>query len=230
MVESHSGGGAAGSDSDCPDKYVPDETWDIDVDTSRLVHFGTTEHGYRFWSHRHLGEKYHVPVHRLMAVAKWGFDVVKGNIVHHKNGVEWDNRPENLEVKSQSEHIREHFRNGQYGPSKPTAEDVAEMRRDYNGEKAIKEVAEDYPVSYNVVVEAIRGKTWGWVDEPPVSDVYVDTSRKSTKLTEQEVKEIRERYEPYKTSQNDLAEEYNVSSSAIQKIVEGKTWTDVGSK
>ena len=45
-----------------------------------------------------------VYVHRLLAVAEYGVDKVAGNHVHHKNGVQWDNRIENLEVLSSTEH------------------------------------------------------------------------------------------------------------------------------
>ena len=47
-------------------------------------------------------------LHRLVAVAKYGFDEVAGNVVHHKNGIPWDNRPKNLEVMSNSEHASLH--------------------------------------------------------------------------------------------------------------------------
>ena len=49
---------------------------------------------------------YHI--HRLCAMAWFGIDAVKGNHVHHKNGIPWDNREENLEVLSESEHRRHH--------------------------------------------------------------------------------------------------------------------------
>jgi len=47
-------------------------------------------------------------IHRLVAVAEHGFDAVAGNIVHHKNGIKWDNREQNLSVMSQSEHTALH--------------------------------------------------------------------------------------------------------------------------
>ena len=47
-------------------------------------------------------------VHRLVAVAKYGFDAVAGKDVHHKNGVKWDNRPENLELMTHGEHSKHH--------------------------------------------------------------------------------------------------------------------------
>jgi len=47
-------------------------------------------------------------VHRLLAVAKYGFDEVCGKHVHHKNEIKWDNRMENITVMDSSEHSRKH--------------------------------------------------------------------------------------------------------------------------
>lgn len=51
------------------------------------------------------GDEYPYPVHRLQAIAYWGIDAVKGNHVHHKDGIEWHNTEENLEVIGVSDHI-----------------------------------------------------------------------------------------------------------------------------
>lgn len=49
-------------------------------------------------------------VHRMLAIAEFGLDEVAGKIVHHKNGIPWDNRPDNLElIESQSEHAKLHY-------------------------------------------------------------------------------------------------------------------------
>lgn len=48
-------------------------------------------------------------VHRLLAVAEYGFDAVKNSDVHHKNEIKWDNRPENIELMDISEHRRYHM-------------------------------------------------------------------------------------------------------------------------
>ena len=50
-----------------------------------------------------------VRVHRLTAVAEYGFDAVAGNDIHHKNGIPWDNRPSNLVVLGHEEHARKHI-------------------------------------------------------------------------------------------------------------------------
>ena len=46
--------------------------------------------------------------YRLIAAKKIGRLLRNDEVVHHKNGDPTDNRPENLEVLSQSEHSREH--------------------------------------------------------------------------------------------------------------------------
>jgi len=64
--------------------------------------------GYPLWKTYVDGYHARVRVHRLLAVAEYGFDAVVGNDVHHKNGVRWDNRPENIEPMDPSEHRRHH--------------------------------------------------------------------------------------------------------------------------
>jgi hypothetical protein len=69
----------------------------------------TSQDGYERFQTKVHGEEMSFAHHRLIAVAKHGFDALSGNVVHHKNGVPWDNRPENLELMKQSRHVREHF-------------------------------------------------------------------------------------------------------------------------
>ena len=56
------------------------------------------------------GSKY-ILEYRLIAEKKIGRLLKRNEIVHHKNGNEHDNRPENLEVMTQSEHARHHALN-----------------------------------------------------------------------------------------------------------------------
>ena len=68
----------------------------------------TKSSGYEIASARVDGEMLAVRLHRLVAVRESGFDAVSGMHVHHRNGVPWDNRPENLEIVTSSEHARRH--------------------------------------------------------------------------------------------------------------------------
>lgn len=50
--------------------------------------------------------------HRLVAEEMLGRPLRPGEIVHHKDGNKRNNEPDNLEIMTQSEHIREHLRRG----------------------------------------------------------------------------------------------------------------------
>jgi len=79
---------------------------------NRPVQFFTDRRGYEYFRHD-VGDKHAaVPVHKLVMVAEEGLDVVRGKVVHHRNGVPWDNRPSNLELLSRSEHAKEHHEQG----------------------------------------------------------------------------------------------------------------------
>lgn len=48
-------------------------------------------------------------MHRVVAEQTLNRPLQKGEIVHHKDGDKWNNSPENLEVMTQSEHIKLHI-------------------------------------------------------------------------------------------------------------------------
>ena len=50
--------------------------------------------------------------HRVVAEKMLGRPLKRGEIVHHIDGNKRNNEPDNLEVMTQSEHIREHLRRG----------------------------------------------------------------------------------------------------------------------
>jgi hypothetical protein len=71
------------------------------------VPFQTRRDGYEYWTAGHQT----VLVHRLVAVAEWGFDAVADRIVHHCSEIPWDNRPSQLQLfDSNREHMRWHAR------------------------------------------------------------------------------------------------------------------------
>lgn len=81
---------------------------------SRPVMFETDRQGYEQWRGETCDGTFRVSVHRLLAVAENGVDAVADNIVHHRNGIRWDNRPSNLETMSREEHNRLHHARGDF--------------------------------------------------------------------------------------------------------------------
>lgn len=76
---------------------------------SKKANFQTDVNGYERWNAANGND---VPdsmyVHRLLAIAMHGIEAVKDMDIHHKNGIKWDNRPENIEVKTKTDHMSEH--------------------------------------------------------------------------------------------------------------------------
>lgn len=68
----------------------------------------TSHHGYEKFQHCYRQNHSVLLVHRLLAVAEYGFGSVCGAEIHHKNGIPWDNRSENIEPLSEQEHKRKH--------------------------------------------------------------------------------------------------------------------------
>lgn len=54
------------------------------------------------------GKAHSVLHHRLLAVAKYGYDAVVGKDVHHTNSMKLDNRLENIEVLDHADHTALH--------------------------------------------------------------------------------------------------------------------------
>jgi len=83
------------------------ERRDANYNPNKAQHAAFTMHtaGYELW----VDDSSTLLVHRLVAVAKHGFDAVCDGIIHHENKIKWDNRPENLTLcDSHRQHIRRH--------------------------------------------------------------------------------------------------------------------------
>ena len=82
----------------------------------QLPNIHSDVNGYEYCKNEMDGEEYHVLLHRLLAVSEFGLETVKDNVVHHKNNIPWDNRPENIELMTAAEHAEHHhqaeFRHG----------------------------------------------------------------------------------------------------------------------
>jgi len=76
----------------------------VEARRSNRAWFITRKEGYESVGDQHS----EVGVHRLVAVAEYGVDAVSDGIVHHRNGIPWDNRPGNLETMSRGDHLKLH--------------------------------------------------------------------------------------------------------------------------
>lgn len=131
--------------------------------------------GYVVWRRYEDGKQHSIRVHRLLAVAEWGFDDVIGKDVHHRNGIPWDNRVENLQLVSKRQHLeihsdvvrekqREAIKELAVGETNPRAkldaEQVREIRDRHEAGEKQKELANDYGVSTTTVRMIISGESW----------------------------------------------------------------------
>jgi len=71
-------------------------------------HFRTRKDGYEEVKCKVNGETKSILTHRLLAVAEYGVDSVEDVHVHHINKIPWDNRYENIQLISNSEHGKLH--------------------------------------------------------------------------------------------------------------------------
>jgi len=123
--------------------------------------------GYAQWRHKYNGKEDSVRVHQLLAVAKGRdpSDVFgSGNHVHHKNGIPWDNRPENIELLTAVEHTRGHHIGEQNPNAKLSGEDVSEIKQRLRAGESAESIASDYPIVDDVVLKIGNGSSWSHIE------------------------------------------------------------------
>lgn len=122
--------------------------------------------GYERWKDRDGGDHTTVRVHQLLAIAcgESPCDIFgSGNHVHHLNGIPWDNRAENIEIVSASEHGSVHFTGSRNSQSKLTEEQVKEIKERLRAGESCPSISESYPVNAQRIREISSGLGWNHV-------------------------------------------------------------------
>lgn len=91
------------------------------------------------------GEETHFLHHRLLAVAEFGREAVVGKEVHHSTEIEWDNRPDNLELMETGEHISHHLKKTNF------TDDLLMMELYHNNGKTQSEIGKLFGIGARAV-------------------------------------------------------------------------------
>ena len=113
-----------------------------------------------------MGPDLRIMGHRLVWEVLRG-PIPRGLQINHKNGIKYDNRPENLEVVTQLENRRHAARtglqvvNGENSHfAKLSNRETEELRQEYrNGSYLLREMAGKYGISISQVSRIVRGKS-----------------------------------------------------------------------
>jgi uncharacterized protein (DUF433 family) len=115
-----------------------------------------------------------------------------------------------------------------HGRAKLTNERVIEMREIYaQGGISREELAERYGVAATTVHNIVSGRDWMHVGGPITTQHARRPSTRITKISANEVREIRDRYSKGGIRHQNLADEYGVCREYISQIIRGEVWRNI---
>lgn len=183
------------------------------------------------------GKRKNISGHQLVWISFFG-PIPKGLEINHKNGVKGDNRLENLEVVTRSENVKHAFRTGLKQPNRGSKSGTAkinekqceEIRKLYKEGWTYKELRTKF--KFKDVGSVVTGHSWQHMPNASsplkrgvLGDRQCRGSRVNTaKLTDQDVIDIRRKYDAGVYSIEDISLQYAITSVSVRNIGKRKTW------
>lgn len=177
-------------------------------------------------------------IHRLVAEAFLSCPL-EHHQVNHKNGDKHDNRAENLEWVTPSENLihactilgfQPPIIIGDANPkAKLTQHDVMKIRQLYaTGNYSQRELGQQFGVSKQNIADIVHRRIWKHVGgSPPIDRRASGRAYGTPKLTEHDVRTIRQLYATGDYTQKELSSMFGVSYQSIGHIVRRETWKHV---
>ena len=178
-----------------------------------------------------MGAKRTYYVHHLVLAAFVGSRPV-GSVVRHLNGVEWDNRLENLAYGTPEENQADRSLHGTDGKgenhsnAKLSEQDVARLRDLYAAGWSQRRLAAEFRVTPGHVSEIVARKLWGHLpltfgERNPTKGWRVG----KPKLSDRDIAEMKVAYALGGTTHQELAQRYGVSKTLVGNAIRGKLKT-----
>lgn len=158
------------------------------------------------------------------------FDTYKHGYNSTPGGQNWSNNIHSKETELKRQKTREQnqsLKSENHPRAKMTNQEVIDVRQRYINGESIDNIYKDYKERYSnkdTFKRIVLGETYKDVGNIPSKSQIRHTN---AKLTDQQVREIRKRYETEKISYAKLGEEYGISSSSVYQIIKRKTYQHI---
>jgi DNA-binding XRE family transcriptional regulator len=219
-----------------PPGYTVLEDGTIIGKQGRPLKLSLNDQGYPRFGARINGKTVTFIVHQVVCTLFHGPKPFPGAQVRHLNGVKTDNRASNLKWGTPVENAADRKIHGtnnegeEHAQAKLTWERVREIREVYaTSGLTLRKLAARYGVHATTLAHVLDGRTW--VDPGYLPPVRPRTSQGvrhgQAKLTDQQVREIRNRYAAGEVTQRELATDYGISRETVGTIIRRKNWAHI---
>lgn len=177
------------------------------------VPYRTDQKGYGWWQHHYDGSNHSIGVHRLLMTLEYDLSEFEGKHVHHKNRIPWDNRPENLELLTHSEHRQEH----EDDPHRKEREfpiqewhNSDRLQSMYDNDMSMYDIAREFDISYGTVDYWMRKHD---INRRERGDAISDGKNNGERHKDKQV--LKELHHERDMTQSEMADELDTSQSVV---------------